>query len=51
VAHPEKLKSFLQSCFALLQQFAHVTLTEKFFDFASILLGLNESMYLVQCSE
>jgi hypothetical protein len=37
-------KTLLQSCLAILEQCAHFTLTEKFLEFATILLGFNKCM-------
>jgi hypothetical protein len=46
--HLETVKPSLQSSFALLEQCAHFTLTEKFLDLASLLLSLNKGMDLVK---
>jgi hypothetical protein len=44
IAHLKQSNSLLQSCPAFLQQHAHFALTQKLFDFATLLLSLNKGM-------
>jgi hypothetical protein len=51
MAHLKEIKPLLQSRLAFLQQCAHISLTEKSLDFATLLLGLNKGMDLMEGSE
>jgi hypothetical protein len=51
MAHLKEIKPLLQSCPAFLQQCAHLTLTEKSLEFATLLLGLNKGMDLMEGSK
>jgi hypothetical protein len=42
MSHLKGLKSLLQSCPAILEQFAHLTLIEEILECAAILLSFNE---------
>jgi hypothetical protein len=42
MTHPKHLKSLLQSCLAILEQFAHLALMEKFLELIAILLSFNK---------
>jgi hypothetical protein len=46
--HLEKLKSLLQSCLAIIEQCAHLALTEKPLDPAAILLSFNKRVDFVE---
>jgi hypothetical protein len=48
MAHLKKIKPSLQSCLAFLEQCTHLALTEKVLDFATLLLGLNKGMDLME---
>jgi hypothetical protein len=48
MTHLKEIKSLLQSCLALLEQRAHLALTEKSLDFATLLLSFNKCMYFVE---
>jgi hypothetical protein len=39
MSHLENLKSLLQSCPAILEQFAHLTVTEEILECAAVLSG------------
>jgi hypothetical protein len=49
--HLEEINCILQSCIAVIEQPSDFALTENFHDFASLLLGFNKGMYLVECPE
>jgi hypothetical protein len=51
MTHLEKIKPLLQSCLACLQQTAHLTMAEKALDCATLLLGLNKGMDLMEGPE
>jgi hypothetical protein len=51
MTHLEKIKPLLQPCLAFLQQTAHLAQTEKALDFATLLLGLNKVMDLMEGPE
>jgi hypothetical protein len=51
MTHLEKIKPLLQSRLAFLQQTAHLTMAEKALDFATLLLGLNKGVDLMEGPE
>jgi hypothetical protein len=44
ITHLEKIKPFLQSSLAFLEQCARLALTQKLLDLTALLLGLNKVM-------
>jgi hypothetical protein len=46
--HLKNLKSLLQSCLAILEECAHLALTEKLLDLAAILLSFNKCVDFVE---
>jgi hypothetical protein len=51
ITHLEKFKSFLQSCLAFFEQYAHLPLMKKLLDFASLLLGCNKAVNFMEGAE
>jgi hypothetical protein len=43
-AYPKKIKSLCQSIFAIIEQCAHLSLTEELLNLAATLLGFNKGM-------
>jgi hypothetical protein len=48
MTHLKNLKSLLQSCLAILEQCAHLTLMEKILEFVAILLSFNKCVDFVE---
>jgi hypothetical protein len=48
MSHLKNLNPLLQSCLAILEQFAHLTLMEEILELAAILLSFNKSVDFVE---